>query len=150
LLGPLIAFILLAQLPGAFDVLWVTSFLFAILGVAALWLYVPRPAESLFSQLSSEGRGISRRSLSALFHSPYFAALVGCGMFPALGTANEGFIYPVLLKKGDTISSYLPLFYVATAASYALFSIPAGVCADRFGRGSIFLGGYAVLGLLYM
>jgi len=38
LLGPIIAFVLLAQLPGAFDVLWMTSFLFAILGVAALWL----------------------------------------------------------------------------------------------------------------
>lgn len=150
LLGPLIAFILLARLPGAFDVLWVTSFLFAVLGVAALWLYVPRPNESLFPQLSSEERRISRRSLSVLFSSPHFAALVGCGMFLALGTANDGFIYLVLLKKGDTNSGYLPLFYVATAASYALFSIPAGICADRFGRASIFLGGYAVLGTLYL
>jgi MFS family permease len=153
LLGPLIAFVLLSQLPGAFDVLWVTSFLFAILGVAALWLYVPRPDESLFPQPSSplsEERRISRRSLSVLFSSPHFAALVGCGMFLALGTANDGFIYLVLLKKGDTNSGFLPLFYVATAASYALFSIPAGICADRFGRASIFLGGYAVLGILYL
>src|SRR5262245_13301807 len=153
LLGPLIAFILLAQLPGAFDVLWVTSFLFAILGVAALWLYVPKPDESLFPQHTSpasEERRISRRSLSLLFSSPHFAALVGCGMFLALGTANDGFIYLVLLKKGGTNSGYLPLFYVATAASYALFSIPAGICADRFGRASIFLSGYAVLGTLYL
>lgn len=150
LLGPLIAFFLLAQLPGAFDVLWVTSFLFAILGVAALWLYVPKPDKSLFPQLSSEERRISRRSLSVLFSSPHFAALVGCGLFLALGTANDGFIYLILLKKGDTNSGYLPLFYVATAASYALFSIPAGICADRFGRASIFLSGYAVLGTLYL
>src|SRR5262249_31700687 len=66
LLGPLIAFILLAQLPGAFDVLWITSFLFAILGVAALWLYVPNPKEILFSQPVSDERRISRRSLSVL------------------------------------------------------------------------------------
>ena len=150
LLGPLIAFILLAQLPGAFDVLWVASFLFALLGVAALWLYVPKTKESLFHQSFSEERRISRQSLSALFSSRHFAALVGCGMFLALGTANDGFIYLILLKKSDTNSGYLPLFYVATAAAYAAFSIPAGICADRFGRASIFLGGYAALGALYL
>jgi len=150
LLGPLVAFILLAQLPGAFDVLWVTSFLFAILGVAALWLYVPRPKEGLFPQSFLDGRKISRRSLSVLFSSPRFAALVGCGMFLAAATASDGFIYLVLQQKGGTNAGFLPLFYVATAASYSLFSIPAGYCADRFGRGSIFLGGYTVLGIIYL
>lgn len=150
LLGPLVAFILLAQMPGAFDVLWVTSFLFAILGVAALWLYVPRSREGLFPQSFLDERSISRRSLSILFSSPRFAALVGCGLFLAAGTASDGFIYLVLQQKGGTNAGFLPLFYVATAASYALLSIPAGYCADRFGRGSIFLSGYAVLGIIYL
>jgi MFS family permease len=150
LLGPLTAFILLAQLPGAFDVLWVTSFLFAILGVAVLWLYVPRQKEGLFPQPFLDERRISRRSLSVLFASPHFVTLVGCGLLLSAGTANDGFIYLVLLEKGGSNSGFLPLFYVATAASYALFSIPAGLCADRFGRGSIFLGGYAVLGIIYL
>jgi MFS family permease len=150
LLGPLIAFILLAQLPGAFDVLWVASFLFAILGVAALWLYVPKEKEGLFPRPFSEERRISRRSLSALFTSPHFVALVGCGLFLSVATASDGFIYLTLQQKGGTNAGFLPLFYVATSASYALFSIPAGICADRFGRGSIFLGGYAVLGIIYL
>jgi MFS family permease len=149
LLGPGAAFILLAQLPGAFDVLWITSFLFAILGVAALWLYVPNPKEILFSQPVSDERRISRRSLSVLCASPHFVALVGCGLILSLGTANDGFIYLILQKKGNIYSGFLPLFYVATAASYALFSIPAGRCADRFGRNSIFLGGYTILALIY-
>jgi MFS family permease len=150
LLGPLIAFILLAQLPGAFDVLWVASFLFAILGMAALWLYVPKLKEELFPRPFLEDRGISRRSLSVLFSSRHFVALACCGLFLSVGTANDGFIYLVLQQKGGTNAGFLPLYYVATAASYALFSIPAGVCADRFGRGSIFLGGYAVLGIIYL
>ena len=153
LLGPIIAFILLAQMSGApeaFDVLWVTSFLFAILGVAALWLYVPRPKDSLFPQPLSDERKLSRRSLSVLFASPHFVALAGCGLLLSVGTAADGFIYLVLQKKSGTNSGFLPLFYVATAASYALFSIPAGLCADRFGRRSIFLGGYAVLGGIYL
>ena len=149
LLGPIIAFILLAQMPGAFDVLWVTSFLFAILGVAALWLYVPRPKDSLFPQPLSDERKLSRRSLSVLFASPHFVA-AGCGLLLSVGTAADGFIYLILQQKGGANSGFLPLFYVATAASYALFSIPAGLCADRFGRVSIFLGGYAVLGGIYL
>jgi MFS family permease len=150
LLGPIVAFILLAQMPGAFDVLWVTSFLFAILGVAALWLYVPRPKDDLFPRPIPDERKVSRRSLSVLFASPHFVALAGCALLLSVGTANDGFIYLVLLKKSGTNSGFLPLFYVATAASYALFSIPAGLCADRFGRSSIFLGGYAVLGAVYL
>jgi MFS family permease len=150
LLGPIIAFILLAQMPGAFDVLWVTSFLFAILGVAALWLYVPRPKDSLFPQPLSDERKLSLRSLSVLFASPHFVALAGCGLLLSVGTAADGFIYLILQQKGGANSGFLPLFYVATAASYALFSIPAGLCADRFGRVSIFLGGYAVLGGVYL
>ena len=145
LLGPIIAFIFLAQLPGAFDVLWVTSFLFAILGAAALRLYVPgRKA----SQFPVERNG-SRQSLSAVFASPRFVALASCGLFLSVGTVNDGFIYLVLQQKGGTNSGFLPLFYVATAASYMLFSIPAGLWADRFGRGSVFLSGYAILGLIY-
>jgi MFS family permease len=146
LLGPIVAFILLAQLPGAFDVLWVTSFLFAILGVASLWLYVPRPKATLFPG----SLDISRRLLSSLFISPHFVTLVGCGLLLSVGTVNDGFIYLVLLEKGGTNSGFLPLYYVATAASYMLFSIPAGLCADRFGRSSIFLSGYALLGLIYL
>ena len=42
LLGPIVAFVLLAALPGKFDAVWVTSFFFAVLGVAVLWLFVPR------------------------------------------------------------------------------------------------------------
>jgi MFS family permease len=146
LFGPIIAFILLARLPGAFDVLWLTSFLFAILGVASLWLYVPRPKEGLFLV----ERWVSRRILSSLFISPRFAALTSCGLFLSVGTVNDGFIYLVLLQKGGTNSGFVPLFYVATAASYMLFSIPAGLCADKFGRSPIFLSSYALLGVIYL
>jgi len=146
LLGPVIAFALLALLPGAFDVLWVTSFLFAVLGVAALWLFVPKPTASALAP----DRKPLRRSLSTLGVSPRFVVLAGCGLLFSAATVSDGFIYLVLQQKGDTNSTFLPLFYVVTAASYMLFSIPAGLCADRLGRTPVFLSGYAVLGLIYL
>ena len=144
LLGPIVAFALLAQVPGAFDVVWVTSFVFAMLGVAALWLYVPNSAAS-----PSARERISRRAIPALISSRRFLALTGCAMLLSVATISDGFIYLVLQKQGGTNAGFMPLFYVATAASYLLLSIPVGVCADRIGRGRILVGGYVVLGLVY-
>ncbi|MBO0797662.1 MAG: MFS transporter [Blastocatellia bacterium] len=145
LLGPIVAFVLLALLPGGFDVLWLASFLIALLGLSCLWLYVPNPSESLISAVGV----ISRKLLSSLIGSRRFVILAVCGLFLAVGTVGDGFIYLILQERGGTNSGFLPLYYVATAASYMLFSIPAGICADKFGRGSVFLSGYALLGLIY-
>jgi MFS family permease len=145
LLGPVVAFMLLARLPGAFDVLWATSFVFAILGVAALAIYVPKPNAGLFQPDSK----ITKSSARSLFGSRRFATLIGCGLLLSVATVNDGFLYLILQERGETSSGLIPLFYVLTAASYMAFSIPAGVCADRFGRGTVFIGGYVVLGILY-
>ena len=40
MLGPILAFVILTGLPGAFDVVLVTSFLVALIGVAVLSLFV--------------------------------------------------------------------------------------------------------------
>src|SRR4029077_19280217 len=72
LLGPLLAFGLLARLPDAFDAVWVTSFAFALVAVAVLWLFVdnPRtigtPAASPIEQgsLSSVSRSLLRQAVS--------------------------------------------------------------------------------------
>lgn len=146
LLGPIIAFALLARLPGAFDVVWVASFVFALLGFAALWLYVPKSAPSR----SPHEQAISRRSLSTLFTSRRFLALTGCAMLLSVATVSDAFIYLVLQQKGGTTAGFVPLFYVATAASYMLFSIPVGVCADRIGRARVLVSGYLVLALVYL
>src|SRR5262245_13751545 len=145
LLGPIVAFALLAYVPGAFDVVWVTSFVFAMLGIAALWLYVP----SSVANLSSHGRWSSRRSISTLITSRRFLVLTGFAMLLSVATVSDGFIYLVLQEKGSTNAGFVPLFYVATAGSYMLLSLPVGVCADRVGRAPIFVGGYLALVVLY-
>lgn len=146
LLGPVVAFILLAQLPGAFDAVWVTSFVFGLLGLAVLWCFVPRPAPALTAPAPAPqaatpagGRWITRR----------FLLLTGCGALLAAATISDGFIYLLLQQRHPAATGYFPLFYVVTAAAYMLLSVPAGRVADRFGRGRIFLGGYAVLIGLY-
>ena len=148
LIGPLLAFFLLAQLPGAFDVLWIISFVFACLGVAALWLFVP-DSKKTTSVDASAPLPIAARSAASVFSTPKFAALLGCASLLAIVTISDGFIYLLLQQKGGTNAGFIPLFYVMTAGAYMLFSIPVGRLADRIGRVPVLVTGYLMLVLVY-
>lgn len=145
LMGPIVAFVLLAALPGAFDAVWITSFVFAILGGAVLWLFVPKNhANTIASNHPAHGD-----ASGSLWRSRRFLALAGCGSLLAATTISDGFLYLMMQEKSAANSGFFPLFYVLTAATYMLFSIPVGRLADRDKRSVVFLGGYAILLLLY-
>jgi MFS family permease len=145
LLGPITAFALLTLLPGAYDAVWVTSFFFAVIGVAVLWLFVPPAPVVDVPQVPS-----ARRIEWSPWKSRRLMALTACGTLLAATTVSDGFLYLLLQQKSATSAGFFPLFYVITAAAYMLLSIPAGRLADRTSRSRVFLGGYAVLVLLYI
>ncbi|MEO8062815.1 MAG: MFS transporter [Pseudomonadota bacterium] len=146
LLGPITAFALLALLPGAYDAVWVTSFFFAVIGVAVLWLFVPS-ATALVA--AAHSAAVTRPAWSP-WKSRRFLALTACGALLAGTTISDGFLYLLLQQKSAAPTGFFPLFYVVTAAAYMLLSIPAGRLADRTSRSRVFLGGYAVLVVLYI
>jgi MFS family permease len=78
-----------------------------------------------------------------------FRGLVIAGALLALATVSDSFIYLILQRRLQFGSTGFPLLYVGTFLVAALFSIPCGRLADRFGRGKMFLGGYAMLALVY-
>jgi MFS family permease len=141
LLGPIVAFVLLAALPGQFDAVWITSFAFAMLGVAALWLLIPKsvPAASR-APAAPRWQGLRSRR---------FLVLAGCGALLALTSISDGFVYLMLQQKSAVLVGYFPLFYVMTATGYMVFAIPAGRLADRTSRPAVFVAGYLVLITLY-
>jgi MFS family permease len=141
LVGPLIAFALLVQIPGQFEALWLMSFIIGALGVAALWLFVPRTVGSPAQPAASAGR--------PRVVSPRFVRLAVCGTILAMLTVSDGFLYLMLQEKSGVTPGVLPLFYVGTAAVYMACSVPVGVLADRIGRRGIFVGGYVLLTSLY-
>jgi predicted MFS family arabinose efflux permease len=134
---------LLAQLPGDFTSLWLVSFIVAVLGVAALWLLVPKTVPAHHAPAELEPVRAARLP-------PHFGGLVLGATVLAAVTVSDGFVYLLLREKTGTDASLLPLFFVVTATSYMLFSIPVGMLADRFGRARTFLAGYIVLGILYL
>jgi MFS family permease len=147
MLGPLLAFGLLALAPGAFDVVFVVSFCFALVGVGLISLFVEN-----IPTTPANGESPHRISLKAavdLLRAPYFRRLVVIGAALSLATLSDGFLYLGLQRRLNFSLGYLPLLYVATALAYMLLAVPIGRLADRIGRGRVFIAGYGLLLLTY-
>lgn len=142
LIGPLLAFALLAMLPLAFDLIFVTSFFVAVIGLATLLCFV-RNAAPAAPALSAPR--VAPADAVALLRSPAFRRLVVAGSLLGLVTVADAFFFLTLQRKTAVQASAFPLFYVATALSYLLLAVPAGRLGDRFGRQRVFLLGQGLL-----
>lgn len=142
LLGPVLAFLILSRMPNAFDAVWITSFAFAVLGLAVLGLFVQNPKNvAAAPRLNFSWRKIT---------GDRFWKLAGVGGLLSFMTVSDGFLYLLLQRRTGLAIGFFPLFYVVTACSYMLLSIPVGSVADRFGRRPVLLAGYLTVGLIYL
>jgi MFS family permease len=147
MIGPIVALGLLALVPHGFDVVFVTSFCIAVVGLGVLLLFVqnvsPGPAES------SAPRPSVRTALALLRRSDFRVVTIATSGL-AFVTISDAFVYLALQQRLRFAPEMFPLLYVGTALSYLLFAIPAGTLADRFGRPRMFLLGHGVLWLMYV
>ena len=146
MLGPLVAFVLLALAPRAYDAVFVVSFFVALVGLAILFLFVERPvdAEPL------ERQDVSVRGAAMLLGARHFRTLVVVAAVLGLTTISDGFLYLNLQRRLDFDPAFFPLLYVGTALVYMLLAIPVGRLADRVGRLRVFVAGYGVLLAAYL
>jgi MFS family permease len=162
LLGPLVAFGILALAPRGYDAVFVASFCFGLIGVAILWLFVdnrhgapppPPPAQTAadaFEHADPAWERPTLREAAALLGRRRFRTLVAIGGGLALVTVSDGFVYLLLQRRVDFDETLLPLLYIGTALAYMLLAVPTGHLADRIGRARVFLGGYVMLLLVYI
>jgi MFS family permease len=146
LLGPVIAFALLSWMPYAFDAIWLTSFIFALLGLAVILLFVDNPP----CIAANNQPAVSWREMFPKLAGSGFWTLVAVGSLLSVMTVSDGFLYLFLQRRGDLPIGWFPLFYVATAFCYMLFAIPIGRAADRYGRVRVLVMGYVAVGLIYL
>jgi MFS family permease len=145
LLGPLVTFGLLWRSPIDYNAVFAVSFVFALVGLVVLWRGVPNPEDQ-----NPGSAPVGFRAPLALLTARPFRGLALCGLVLSLVTISDAFLYLLLQQKEATAVEFFPLFYVVTAFFYMTLSVPAGVAADRFGRLPVLLGGYGVMGLLYL
>ena len=145
LMGPLVAVWLLSALPGAYDVVFITSFAVALVGVGVLATFVqnvPRaPAQA--------GHGPSPAASLALLRRPDVGRIVLASAALGLVTTSDGFIYVALQTATQYPIHWLPLLYAGTSATFLLLSVPVGMIADRVGRRRVFILGHVALLLVY-
>jgi MFS family permease len=146
LLGPLIAFGLLALAPLAFDTLFIVSFCFALLGVGVLVLLVREPKRRT---AAPDAEPVRLRAAFALLRGHRFRALFIAASVLGLATTSDGFIYLTLQRSLDLDPALFPLLFTGTAVTFMLLAAPAGRLADRVGRGRVLLAGYVLLLAVY-
>jgi MFS family permease len=147
LLGPILAFALLALAPLAFTSLFLVSFCFAVIGVGILVLLVdPRRRAA---DAGAPQRPASLRGAAGLLKAPRFRALVIGGAALSLATVSDAFIFLALEDSLDLGATLFPLLFVGSAGTFMVLSVPLGMLADRVGRGRVLLGGYVCLVAVY-
>lgn len=146
MLGPLVAAGLLLLTPGAYDVVFIVSFCFALVGVAVIGLLVESPVPSV---QAAAAPAVTSRVIGELLSRREFRALVLISTGLALTTLSDSFIFLTLQRRFDFSVSLFPLLYVGVALVYMLLAIPTGRLADRLGRRYVFVAGYGLLAAAY-
>jgi MFS family permease len=145
MLGPLLAFALLALSPEGYDAIFVVSFLIAAVGVGVLVLMVDRRDERVTSGEAS----VSWRDAVRLLGPGRFRGILVAAGILGLVTISDAFLYLGLQRQADLDPTLFPLMFTATSLAYMLLAVPVGVVADRVGRGRTFVAGHVVLLALY-
>lgn len=138
ILGPLVAFFILASFPEGFNIIFITAFLFGLLAVGSL--YWVKDITLLF-QKNANGfapAGFSRRFKSYLTS----AFTLSVGSLPLA-------VMLLMTKEAGLALATIPLFYTVSNVAFAGTSILAGRIADQFGHRKIIIIGYSFLILTY-
>lgn len=176
MLGPLLAFGLLAWLPNDYQAVFVASFAFALVGLAILGLGVgdvrprrdtlaatlPRPAghedclltcrDCVWAKALARARQSEQhpRLDGSLLRIPQVWRILSVASLLALLTVGDGFLYLMLQRRSDIAAAYFPLLYVGTNAAYLALAVPLGRLADRWGRARVYLVGHLPLVLAFL
>lgn len=137
--GPLLAVSLIAILSSNYRLIFLISFIPALLGVIILQFFV------------SEGRPVAVKEKIKVawnnFGTKYNLFLLASIVF-SLGNSSDVFL--ILRSKDLGMSASLVILaYVIYNIFYAGFSLPAGILADRIGFKKVLLMGFLIFALVY-
>lgn len=146
--GPMLASGLLLLTPGRFDIIFLTSFCIALVGLGVIVLFVEN--RSAHAEAAPGSPPITWRDAWTLLGLLRFRWVVAAGVTLGLASVSDQLFYLVLLKRLASLELWMfPLFSLGTALPYLLLAMPAGRLADRIGRRSVFLAGHSCLAVVY-
>jgi hypothetical protein len=147
--GPLLAFAILALLPGSYDVVWLAAFAFALCGLAVLGLFVPPSPNTGVTTARNDIRPQLLQPALPLLDAGT-ARLLALAFLLACGSVGDGFLYLALRDRTALPGAYMPLYYVFTSLAFAVLALPMGLVANRIGRVNVLCAGFVLLWLAYV
>ena len=145
MLGPLVAFGLLALAPLAFDSVFLVSFCIALAGLGVIVLLVPRRREE-----AEAGPKPGLREMVRLLVQPRMRGLVAAATLLGVATISDAFLFLALQRHLGLPATAFPLLFAGASLAFMLLAVPLGHLADRVGRGKVFLAGYLALLPVYV
>ena len=157
LIGPLLAFALLAALPGSFVSIFVLSVGFALVGLAVIVAWVRNPRVLATTATEPQQQSILRNITGHWANGGYRRILLvgtGFGVF----SIGDGFIYLVIFEASKTDAEvgvsgfgfqWFPLLFAGTAIVFLATATPLGRLADRVGRARVWVVGQLALAAVY-
>ena len=147
MLGPLIAFLFLAWMPTRFDIIFVSSFSVAIIGVAVIALFVPNTSAA--ENVAPLEKPSLKQAL-ALSKGTSFRPLLVATSVLSLATISDAFIFLSLQEQVDFSAGLFPLLFVGVSLTNFAMAAPMGRLADGHGRLGTFIGGHVLLLMAYL
>jgi MFS family permease len=143
--GPLVALAVLAASAQAFDAVFVVSGCIAAIGVLVLVLFVRDDRAAAPAKTA-----VDLRAAAGLLRLGGVRMLLAGATLLGLATIGDGFVYLLLSRRAGLATGWFPLLAVGTSLAYLILAVPLGALADRIGRPTVFLGGYAALLTVYV
>ena len=139
ILGPLIAFALLAFFPGNYKFIFLLSGIPAVLGIFVI-IFGIKEAKKNNSTLLKKFR--------LKDFSPKFYLFLAIVFIFTLGNSTDA----LLLVKANEVGvkvAFIPLVYLITSVVSVLLSIPIGVLSDKIGKERVLIVGYIIYAIVY-
>ena len=139
IVGPLLAFAVLAMFPGDYRKVFLFSAVPGILGVLAIIFFVREAKQSK--------AGFPGKITFKDFPIRYWTFLVIAFIF-TLGNSTDA----LLLVKANDIgikAVFIPLVYLIFNSVSVIFAVPAGMLSDKFGRERLIIFGYLLYSVIY-
>ncbi|MDQ5893678.1 MAG: hypothetical protein QG640_690 [Patescibacteria group bacterium] len=143
ILGPLTAFLILKEWPGAFSTVFMTAFVIGLLSVVTVFF-----VKDVF--IAPVLSGSKKFSFNAIKLLPKRFRIYLISIFIlSVGSLPTAVLLLSALSIGLTVAS-IPLFYMVYGISFTIFSYGAGKLSDGVGTARVLVFGYMLLMLSYL
>lgn len=143
-IGPLLAFLLLPLFRGNPRPVFLISFIPGIIAIMVLSAVIDVPGDKYAAKKVVLPLHTTFKEFTPSFR--YFLVVM---FFFSLGNSSNAFL--ILRAKSAGLSiNLIPIFWMVFNVSYSLFSIPAGLLSDKWGRKKLIQISFLLYGLIYL